>query len=92
MAMSVEDDLFYLQAAQMLEDEWAQAHNQELKRDQDMAGVRETFSAAEFQPSSVAVRSAETLTVAHPAMASGCSHLGQGGMPPSTQLNAPAKK
>ena len=88
MALSVEDNLFYLQAAEMLENDWAQAHNQELKRDQDIVGVREGVSAAEFQPSNFAARSAETLTVTHP----GCSHLGPGGMPPSTQLNAPAKK
>lgn len=94
MSLQVEDDLFYLQAAQMLEDEWAQARNEELKRDQNMTGVREADSAAEFQPSNVELRSAETLTVTHPAIAPGHSHLGHGGiiMLPSTQLDAPAKK
>ena len=99
---SVEDDLFYLQAAQMLEDEWAQrahnqklkqqAHNQELKQEQDIAQVTETNSAANFQPSNPAAQSTETFQVTHPAIAAGCLPLdnSHSAMPPATQLlNAP---
>jgi len=102
---SVEDDVFYLQAAQMLEDEWAQqshnqvlkqqAHNQELKQEQDIAQVTETNSAANCKPSNPAAQSTETFQVTHPAIAAGCLPLGHSHSAtlPSTQLlNVPAKK